>query len=324
MPRLICNEREVTLEPGESVLDALSRSGVKVASSCRAGACQSCLVQLTRGAVPERAQLGLKESLRAQRFVLACQTVPTGDVEVSLAGAQALEVGAAVHSVERLAGDVLRVRLLPDVALSYRAGQFLTLVRADGLSRAYSLASRPEDGPELELHVRVLPRGRMSGWLASPEALGARVRLRGPAGDCFYVAGKPAQPLVLAGTGSGLAPLWGILRDALAAGHDGAIQLWHGARVADGLYLQEELRRLAALHPNFTYHPCALEGDADGSLMLGRLDELLLQATPHFDKPRFFLCGDAPLVQSLKRTLFLRGASLKEIYADAFLGAEVS
>lgn len=320
MWHLSCGERRVLVQPGESVLDALSRSGVQVASSCRAGACQSCLVQVTRGDVPPRAQLGLKDSLRARGFILACQAVPTSDLELSASGAAALDVAARIEGIEELAPDMLRVRLAPEQPLAYRAGQFVTVLREDGLARSYSIASLPEDGPTLELHVRVLQGGRMSGWLASSAARGASVRLRGPAGDCFYSAGQPEQPLVLAGVGSGLAPLWGIVRDALAAGHRGTIELWHGARAATGLYLREELKGLASAHPNFSYRACALEGAA-GDVQAGRLDELLLAATSSFDKRRFFLCGDASLVQGLKRALFLRGAALKEIYADAFVGA---
>lgn len=320
MWHLTCDGQRVPVAPGESVLDALSRSGVEIASSCRAGACQSCLVQVTRGQVLERAQLGLNDSLRARGFMLACQAVPTSDLELSASGVAALTVPARVTAVEKLAADVLRVRLVPDQPFAYRAGQFLTLLRADGLARSYSIASRPEDGPSLEFHVRVLEAGRMSGWLASPDACGARVHVRGPAGDCFYTGGKPEQPLVLAGVGSGLAPLWGIVRDALAAGHRGPIELWHGARTPNGLYLRDELTSLTNAHRNFSYHACALDGEPT-NVQVGRLDELLLQATSSFDKQRFYLCGDAPLVQSLKRALFLRGASLKEIFADAFLGA---
>ncbi len=320
MVQLTCGARRIALEPEENVLAALQRSGISVPSSCRVGACQSCLVQVKRGAIAAPAQVGLKDSLRAQGFVLACQAVPGEDWEISLDAARGLELPARVEGVSRLAEDVLLVRLSVEGGLSYRAGQFVTLVRGDGIARSYSIASRPEDGPLLDLHVRVYPEGRMSSWLASEAALGARLTVRGPAGECFYTEGKPEQPLVLAGVGTGLAPLWGVLRDALSAGHRGPIELWHGAREPSGLYLQDELRGLAAEHDNFSYRPCALSGDP-ASLDVGKLDELLIAATPSFAGPRFFLCGDAPLVQALKRALFLRGAALSNIFADAFVTA---
>lgn len=321
MARLVCDGRGLELGPEQSVLDALSDAGFTVSSSCRVGACQSCLVQAVRGAPPAQAQIGVKDSLRAQGFFLACQATPTEDLEISLAGASALEVPARIVSVVRLAVDVLRVLLETSATFAYRAGQFVTLLREDGLARAYSLASLPVES-RLELHVRILPRGAMSNWLAGDSACGSEVRLRGPSGDCCYVPGNPDQALVLAGVGTGLAPLWGVLREALAARHQGRIELWHGARTPEGLYLQEELAALAATHPNFSYHPCALEpGPAKASVSLGHLDQLLLAAVPSFAARRVYLCGDAGFVQAIKRRVFLAGASLPQIHADAFVGS---
>lgn len=322
MPHLECEGRKLELSPGETVLEALLGAGLSVSSSCRAGACQACLVQATRGTPPPAAQQGLKDSLRLQGYFLACQAKLDADLEVSLQGSRALELPARVASVERLAGDVLRVWLRTEGTLEFRAGQYITLSREDGLSRAYSLASRSASAPDLlELHVRVLHGGRMSGWLSGPEALGAAVRVRGALGDCFYVPGHAEQRLVLIGTGTGLAPLWGVLNDALAAGHQGPIELWHGARDVAGLYLERELSELAQVHSQLTYRRCVLEGSAGPELDVGQLDALLLARVASFAGCRVYLCGDPALVQRLKRQVFLRGASLREIHADAFVGS---
>lgn len=313
------------VRPGQRLLEALLEAGFPVPSSCRVGACQTCLVRATVGAAPASAQAGLKDTLRAEGYFLACVAEPEADLEITLSASASLEVPAQIEAVELLAADVVRVLLRPDRPLAYRAGQFVTLLRADGLARAYSLASLPpspgdSDTGALELHVRVLPAGRMSSWLAGPDALGARVRLRGPAGNCFYVPGNAAQPLLLAGTGTGLAPLWGILRDALRAGHTGPIALWHGARVSTGLYLVDELTDFARRHPQLDYRRCVLEGpDGDGAVQ-GRLDQRLLEQGS-FAGRRVYLCGDPDLVVGLKQRLFLAGAALADIHADPFFTA---
>ena len=49
---------------------------------------------------------------------------------------------------------------------------------------------------------------------------------------------------MLAGAGTGLAPLYGIARDALAQGHTGPVWLFHGGVDLRGLYLAEELKAL--------------------------------------------------------------------------------
>ncbi|QSQ22241.1 2Fe-2S iron-sulfur cluster binding domain-containing protein [Pyxidicoccus parkwayensis] len=305
------------LEAGESVLDGLLRQGVSVPNSCRAGACQSCLMKAVRGTVPEAARVGLKDTLVAQGYFLACTCRPTEGAELEVAGAEDLRVPARITSLTMLSSDVLRVRLHADAPFEYRAGQYLSLVRGDGLARSYSLASLPHEGV-LELHVRLIPGGEMSGWLATEARPGDAVHVQGPAGNCFYVPGRPEQPLLLAGAGTGLAPLYGIVRDALGAGHTGPIWLFHGARTPAGLYLRDALRELAERHPHFHYRPSVLTGGSR-DVAEGALDVLIRAECPKPVGYRAWLCGDPQLVLSLRKKLFLSGLSLKDLHADSFL-----
>ncbi|PTL83139.1 2Fe-2S iron-sulfur cluster-binding protein [Vitiosangium sp. GDMCC 1.1324] len=305
------------LEEGESVLDGLLRQGVQVPHSCRAGACQSCLMRAGRGEVPAKAQAGLKETLKAQGYFLACVCHPESELEVAGAGAD-LRVPARITALERLSDSVLRMRLRPEGGFEYRPGQYVSLLRADGLARSYSIASQPHE-ESLELHVRRIAGGRMSGWLFEEARPGDALDLQGPAGECFYVPGRPEQPLLLAGTGTGLAPLYGIVRDALAQGHTGPIWLFHGAVEASGLYLVEELRELQSRYSQLHYRPCVLRGQERVGISVGAVDALIKEACPRLTGWRAWLCGNPDLVLSLRKKLFLAGLSLKDIHADAFL-----
>jgi NAD(P)H-flavin reductase/ferredoxin len=318
MAQLRCGRARIDLAPGEKVLDGLLRAGIDVAHGCRAGACQACLVQARSGLPPAASQIGLREPLVADGYFLACMAVPDQDLEVEVGGAR-LERAARIERVDWLSADVLRVAIQPQGPFPHRPGQFVNLVRPDGLVRSYSIASLPDATDGLELHVRRLPGGRMSGWLTQPEAVGASVALRGPAGTCCYTPGDPGRALLLAGTGTGLAPLLGIVRDALQQGHTGAITLYHGGRTAAGLYLVDHLRGLSAVHPNLVYRPCVLEGPAPPEVRHGRLDDLVCQDFPSPAGLRSYLCGDPDLVLGLRRRLFLAGANLRDLFADAFL-----
>jgi len=304
------------LDAGESVLDGLMRRGVDVPHSCRAGACQSCLMRAERGEVPAKAQVGLKETLKARGYFLACACHPEGELEVAGVGAE-LRVPACITALERLSDSVLCVRLRPEGAFEYRAGQYVSLLR-DGLARSYSLASQPHEDT-LALHVRRIAGGRMSGWFFDEARPGDTLELQGPAGDCFYVPGRLEQPLLLAGTGTGLAPLYGILQDALARGHTGPIWLFHGALEASGLYLVDELRALQSRYTQLQYRPCVLRGQDRVGVTVGALDAVIKEACPRPAGWRAFLCGDPALVLSLRKKLFLAGLALKDVHADAFL-----
>jgi len=301
------------------VLDALLRHGIEIPHSCRVGACQSCLVRASTGAVPATAQTGLKSTLVEQGYFLACLCRP--DDDLTLEPAEGLEAPAAIASLEQLTPTVLRLRLRAGVPFAYRAGQYITLQRPDGLARSYSLASLPEDDT-LELHIRRAPQGRMSNWLFEDARENTPVTIRGPAGNCFYTTGSALQPLLLAGTGTGLAPLAGIARDALRHGHQGPIHLYHGALRPEGLYLAGELNRLASAHTNFTYHPVVLEGGLNGT-RTGELHQAIATDHPKLTGWRGFVCGDPAIVALLRKKLFLAGIASRELFADAFIEAPV-
>lgn len=317
----------VELTAGESVLDGLLRSGVDAPHSCRSGHCQTCLARVVGGEVPAGSQDGLKPAWRALGLFLTCKARPTSDLEVAAPDALDLDVGATVVDVAFLSHDVVRLRLTTDVPFEHRGGQFAALVRSDGLARSYSIASVPGRDDFIELHVRVVQNGAMSGWIARDVRVGERVALRGPAGECFHVPGRNEQPMLLIGTGTGLAPLRAIVRDALSDGHAGRIALVHGALDERGFYLVDELTDLAREHANFEYSRCMLRGEPPTasaetprtSTHVGALDAHVRSAFPSLAGWRVFLCGHPDLVVALRKWAFIAGAGSKDIHADAFV-----
>ena len=303
----------LSLPPGQTVLAGLEAAGVEVETSCRAGVCQSCLMQVSEGVPPKRSQAGLSREQVARGLFMPCVCIPEGPLAIARAGDVHQRVEVEVRSIEPLSDTVLRVRLTPLGPFPFRPGQFVRLITADGLVRSYSIASTPDQAPTVELHVRLIPGGRMSARLAEATAPGDRLTISGPSGGCCYDGVDPDQPLLLAGAGTGLAPLWGVLHDALAQGHRGPITLYHGALGPAGLYLADELRALQARHANVSYRPC-LKDEGDDLLEIVKADLALKTAG-------LFLCGDAPLVERMRKALFLAGARLADIRADAFAAA---
>jgi len=248
--------------------------------------------------------------------------------------ADAAPLDARVLGVEPLSHDVARVRLRALSAFDFRAGQFVNVMRSDGLVRSYSLANLPTPDGDLELHVRKIPNGRMSNWLHHEIQPGDTVQVRGPAGDCFYLPEYRQQNLLMVGTGTGLAPLVGILHDALRHDHHGHIHLYQGALDPSGLYLVDELTQLAAEHPTrVTYTRCLMRCDepADPALTcpsdncrveVGAIDQIIFEHHSKLTGYRAYLCGNPDLVFALRKKVFLAGAGMKDIHSDAFIMAK--
>jgi ferredoxin-NADP reductase len=310
---------QYVLQDGESVLDGLLRQGAEVPHSCRKGSCHACVLQAMAGDIPAEAQDGLKETLRAQGYFKACCCRPAGDLAIALADPDD-RVAASLTRIEWVSPTVIRVRLTPSPPIEYHPGQFVTLVREDGLARSYSIASLPEESA-LELHVRCLPKGRMSQWLAREARPGTWVQLGRASGDCFYLPGDPEQPLLLAGTGTGLAPLYGIARDALAQGHTGPVWLFHGAGDRHGLYLEDALAALSERHENFFYVPSVRRGPAPPGIEIGELGDGIRSAFPSLRGWKAYVCGNPEIVSTLRKQLFMAGVASRAIHFDSFLPA---
>jgi len=318
MTTISYDKQSFELGEGQSVLECLTKQGVTVPSSCRSGVCQTCMMQATAGTPPASSQIGLKESLRLRNYFLACLCHPTEDLEAAMPDDMHVSVRAIVHKLELLNDEIMLVELECLTPVDYRAGQFINLVHDSAHVRSYSIASVPNLDKYIQLHVRRLPQGRVSGWIHEDLALGHTVEVRGPAGDCFYIPGKPDQPMLLIGTGSGLAPLYGILRDALNQAHGGPIRLYHGSREQHGLYLIDELRELESRFPIFSYFPCLSGVHVPSQFTSGRVHEIALRDNPNLKGWCIFLCGHPEMVKITRKKTFLAGASMQDIHADAF------
>ncbi len=313
------------------MLECLERHGVAVVSSCRAGVCQSCAMRAVAGEVPAAAQAGLKPSRKAQGYFLSCQCPVSDDLEVVPSSEMRTATARIAEAVERPRG-ILRVRLELFDDFPFRAGQYVQLVRADGLSRAYSIANLPGEG-FLELHVAVLSGGKMSEWLRG--AVGQTLEVRGPQGDCFYM-NEPDEPLLLAGTGTGLSPLLGVLRAALRAGHRAPICFIHGARSVELLYERHLLDELSRQHANVrvlysVLSPAAAAAppppppppppqDLDG-IFEDPIDQVVARQSVDTRTSRIYLCGSPDIVAKLKKKIYIAGASLDRIHSDPFSAA---
>lgn len=311
-------QQRLALAETETVLDCLTRNGVPVPFSCRAGVCHSCLMRAVSGTPPRSAQKGLKDSQQEQRYFLACLCHPTEPLAVALPEDSPATVPATVKGLELLNDEIMRVMLASHSPIEYRPGQFVRLFVEPNESRSYSIASVPAEDRHLDLHVRRLPGGRISGWIHEQLRPGHTVEISGPTGDCFYVPGHPEQGLLLIGTGSGLAPLYGIARDALHQGHTGPIRLFHGSRDRRGLYLVDELTELDRQFKQFDYTPCISGPDVPRGHADGRPSDVALRELTNVKGWRIFLCGHPDMVASTRRKAFLAGAAMQDIHADAF------
>ena len=307
MPELRVGERHWSVATGSNLLDALNTAGVGVPYSCRAGSCHACLVRC-RGEVEDKQPDALSAAQRQDGWRLACQCQVIADVQVDAFDPLRDGLPARVVGVDWLSVNVLRLRLLPERGLRYRAGQHLVLW-AGQVARPYSLASLPQEDAFLEFHLDCREPGQFSDiarqlQVADGLQLG---ELRG--GALHYDPDWQSRPLWLLASGTGLGPLWGVLREALRQDHQGAIRVIHLAHDAEAHYLAEPLAQLAAQHSNLSVE---LWTSAEWDQVLAQLRLVSRQTLA-------LLCGHPVSVEAFSKRLFLAGLPRNQLLADVFL-----
>jgi ferredoxin-NADP reductase len=278
------------------------------------------MMRATEGRVPGTAQAGLKDSLRKSGHFLSCICRPDQDMTCEPAHTADFRGLVTIQEIRPIGPDVVLVQLSRPQGFDFKPGQFITVKRADALSRSYSIASQTDQSDLIDLHVRRVPQGQLSGWFHEAARPGDELWLEGPKGDCVYYPDYPDEPLVLIGTGTGMAPLMAIAVDACRQGHKGPITIYHGALSEDRFYLVDELQTLAQTHPQVDYVRCVLKGPAGSGIQIGELKDIVLSGLTNPKQKRVYLCGDPGLVRILKKQIFLAGVSMNRLHADPFVG----
>lgn len=308
------NTHCVILESDETVLEALVAAGLDIPNACRAGACQACKLQATHGQVPAIAQQGLSNAEKTLGYFLSCQCRPTEDLTLVNPKAQK-RVNAEVLSATKLSDHVLQVRLSSEIP--FLAGQFLTVWHKGNTARSYSIASTPDEG-FIECHIKHIQGGAFSPFAFETLKAGDSLEIQGPMGTCIYSPNESTQPLLLVGLSTGLAPLYGILKQALSQQHTGPIHLVCGAKNAQGIYLKDVLKQLENSHQNLSVDFIVQE-ESGSEFTTGDIYAHCKQAHPSTKGYSIYLCGAQSFVNKFKKQSFLAGANMKDIHADAFV-----
>lgn len=236
------------------------------------------------------------------------------------------ERDATVVAITRLTPDAVTLRLRTG-PITFRAGQFVTLsvpVLGRVHRRNYSISCAPPDGEgtEIDLTVKRVPGGVVSTYLFAHAKVGDRFGVTGPHGS-FVRPPEHDAPLVLIGAGSGVTPLYSILRSELGRTRD--IALLYGNRSAEATIFRAELAALARAHASLrVLHAHEEPSPGDTEVFTGRMDaELIarmLDAVPFAaaENALFFLCGPEPVRAAARRVCAERGIPAARILEERY------
>jgi CDP-4-dehydro-6-deoxyglucose reductase len=296
---------------GDVLLDAAIANGVDIPHDCRAGTCGTCMVQVVKGQA-------VGGETHTPGVVHACQARVVSDLEVEIEDVPEIDTTRArLTGIRELAPDILELAIAPEKGITYLPGQYFRFAFNGFPARAYSPSASLDGrigGRVIYLNVKRVRGGRVSTRFGTAIRPGHRLRMEGPFGRAFLRPGGTGR-LILAGSGTGFAPIWAIACMALREDRERPIVMIAGARTLAALYMTPALALLARL-PNVAVIPAVEEGPSPHpSIRIGRIEAHIPVLDP---SDTIYACGSPRMVDAVAGLADSAGAIF---YADPFESA---
>ena len=317
-------------EPEETILEAGLRHGYTMPYSCRDGVCGACQGKIVQGQVDygEYQPFALSEAEKAAGIALFCKTRAMSDVVIEsheITSSREIPVKTLpcrVQKMERLADDVmvLYLKLPANERLQFLAGQYIDILMTDGKPRSFSLANAPHDDEFLELHIRNISGGAFTHHVFTGMKERDILRIKGPLGT-FFLRDDSSKPIIFVASGTGFAPVKGLVEHALQTGVARPMHFYWGVRKQADLYMLERVRAWEARGVKFT----PVVSDEPWPGRTGFVHQAVLEDYADLSGYQVYACGAPVVVEAAHRDFTsLRGLPQEEFFADAFVFAPKS
>jgi len=365
------NELDIKTPVGEKLMGALASGGVFVPSACGGGGtCGQCRVKVLKGGgslLPvEASQINKKEAAEGVR--LACQLSVTEDLAVTVPedvfGVKKWQ--CTVRSNDNVATFIkeLVLELAPGETLEFKAGGYIQIecdphdlhyqsfdigeeyledwtrfgllniksVVTESTTRAYSMASYPEENSIVMLNVRIatpppgaashIPTGIMSSYIFNLKP-GDPVTISGPYGE--FLARETDAEMVFIGGGAGMAPMRSHIFDQLKRlDSDRKISFWYGARSLREAFYTDEFDGLENNHENFNWNLALSDPMPEDNWegMVGFIHNVLyehyLKDHPAPEDCEYYMCGPPMMIAAVENLLDNLGVDKENVLFDDF------
>lgn len=212
--------------------------------------------------------------------------------------------------------------------IKYVAGQYLTLqFRINGRRyiRPYSFSSAPSVDATLDVTVKRIEGGIVSNYINDNIKVGDLIEAQEPLGDFIFETNKPVNSVFFWGVGSGITPLFSIIKDLLnRTDHITNIYLIYGNKSKNSTIFYDELERLKSIYKDrfriyyffsredfFDNEPYNLKGRITYNFVIDLLKKI--------DKSsRHYVCGPAELKNIIKNSLLDFFGNIDNLFSEDF------
>lgn len=213
--------------------------------------------------------------------------------------------------------------------IKYKPGQYLTLIlRINGrkYARPYSFSSAPSVDAGLEITVKRVINGIVSNYINDELKEGDVVEVLEPMGDFIYESPYLGKSIFLWGVGSGITPLFSILKEALNTQRDMPIYLIYGNKNQESTIFNNQLKSLEKEYPTIfsltNFYSQEVNPDESNTVQKGRISSefvnSFIKKNSSVNASVHYICGPNGLKNSIKKSLLELEVPSSVIFIEEF------
>ncbi len=213
----------------------------------------------------------------------------------------------------------------PNPAITYKPGQFFTVIltiNGEKVRRSYSASSHPSE-KQIVLTIKRVADGLVSNYIPDNIKAGDFVEIMAATG-VFTSDKNHTGKIALIGGGSGITPIFSILKEYLKGGRATSVLLVDCNRSEDEIIFSKQLNQLAEEHKetlkivHFLSKPQA-SGQTPNKLSPANLKECLIAHGFHANKFDAFICGPNGMMETALEGLEEMKVEAQFIHKESFL-----
>ena len=218
-------------------------------------------------------------------------------------------------------------------SFDFKQGQYLTLkamIDGEDVRRSYSLCSSPND-EMWQVGIKKIIDGKFSTYANDHLAVGDEIEVMAPAGN-FYVDvdDSKATNYVAFAAGSGITPIYSIIKTHLESEPNATFKLFFTNKNAASVILKEELEALKNRFMDrleiFHFLTKEIRGISlfDGRLSESKMDVIFKTLCDTNTIDHYFSCGPESMIMMIKDFLVAKGVDASVIHFELFNTAGAS
>ena len=216
--------------------------------------------------------------------------------------------------------------------VAYRPGQFLTLLlpfEDKKVRRSYSMSSSPYTDVSLAITIKRVPGGFASNYLLDTIKEGDILEAMEPTGNFFpKQEDDQTRQVVFIGAGSGITPLFSMIKSILMVEQESEVFLLFGSRNEESIIFNSKINALQFKYgERFKVVHTLSQPSVEWTGEMGRLNKShilkIIEKLPSLDKStaEYFLCGPDDMMEEAHRALAILAVPDNKIRKESFLTA---